>query len=295
MHGSHLWPPSRKMENSTSMTTSKDRNISLTGTVLFHALLVFLLFNLRNCAGGGGGNGGTGTVGYASMDLAGLGNSIDGWGESEESAADVTPTETGEVVDDAAIAENTNAAAPTVNNDKQSTKNPTPNKNSKPAEKTEAQKQQEKLNALMNQANKAGKGNTTGSGKQGKEDGQVGKNGIFDGGGSGGNGGGEGGGDGGGKGGGKGSGYSDYKLAGRTMSSTPKLSKKAPAEGKVVVDIWVNAQGAVTKAVANPALSSATDAQLYTLAEKAAKEAKFNSSPFPEQKGTITINFVLGQ
>jgi TonB family protein len=283
------------MENKT-MTTARDRNISLTGTVIFHALLVLLLLNLRHCStNGGGGNGGFGTQGYASMDLAGLGNSIDGWGESEESASEAPVTNDGVVVDDTAIAENTNASAPTVNNDKQTNKNIKPDKNSKPAEKTEAQKQQEKLNELMNKANKAGKGNTSGSGKQGTETGQTGKNGLFGGGGSTGSGGGEGGGEGDGKGGGKGSGYSDFKLVGRKMNTAPKLSKKAPAEGKVVVDIWVNADGKVTKAMANPALSSATDARLYTLAQEAAMEAKFSTSSFIEQKGTITINFVLGQ
>jgi outer membrane biosynthesis protein TonB len=274
------------------MTTSKDRNISLTGTVLFHALLVFLLLNLRNCTGGGGGNGGTGTVGYASMDLAGLGNSIDGWGESEESAADVPPTETGEVVDDAAIAENTNAAAPTVNNDKQSTNNPTPNKNSKPAEKTEAQKQQEKLNALMNQANKAGKGNTTGSGKQGKEDGQVGKNGIFDGGGSEGKGGGEGGGDGGGKGGGKGSGV-EHSLKGRKFTTIPELTGNADGlHCKMIIAVTVSPQGDVLSAQVKEGNCLDDFSRASNLAIKAVKLAKFTKSDSNgPQIGTVTINF----
>jgi hypothetical protein len=158
-------------------------------------LLVLLLINLRHCAGGGGGgNGGMNGGPYQSIELAGLGNSIDGWGESFEEAAEAPLTSNDQVVDDAAIADNTNTPAPTVNNDKQTTKNPNPKLNSKPAEKTEAQKQQERLNDLMNKANKSGKGNTSGNGKQGVEDGAIDKKGIFNKDGSPGEGGGEGGG-----------------------------------------------------------------------------------------------------
>ena len=278
------------------MTTAKDRNISLAGTALFHALLVLLLINLRHCAGGGGGgNGGMNGGPYQSIELAGLGNSIDGWGESFEEAAEAPLTSNDQVVDDAAIADNTNTPAPTVNNDKQTTKNPNPKLNSKPAEKTEAQKQQERLNDLMNKANKSGKGNTSGNGKQGVEDGAIDKKGIFNKDGSPGEGGGEGVGKGGGKGGGHGKGVSDFQLGGRGINTTFIKNRTAPAEGKVVVRIWVNAQGVVTKAVADPSKSSAIDARLYDLAVSAAKEAKFESADKIEQTGYITFEFVLGK
>lgn len=278
------------------MTTVKDRNISLAGTTVFHVLLILLLINLRHCAGsGGGGNGGLNGGPYQSIELAGLGNSIDGWGESLEEAAEAPVTTNDAVVDDAAIADNTDAAAPTVSNDKQTTKNPNPKLNSKPAEKTEAQKQQERLNNLMQLGNKAGKGNTTGGGKQGVENGSIDKNGIFNKDGSPGKGGGEGGGEGGGKGGGYGKGVSEYSLGTRGIDTKFIKNRTAPAEGKVVVRIWVNASGVVTKAVADPAKSSAIDARLYDMAVSAAKEAKFESADKIEQTGYITFEFVLGK
>jgi hypothetical protein len=274
------------------MTTTKDRNISLAGTVIFHALLLFLLINLRHCAGGGGGgNGGLNGGPYQSIELAGLGNSIDGWGESLEEAAEAPTTTTETVTDDVAITENTNTAAPTVKTDKPTTKNPDPKANSKPAEKTEAQKQQEKLNNLMNQASKLGKGNTTGSGKQGTENGQVDKNGIFGPGGQPGNGNGppgEGNGPG-----GKGIGQNfQHTLTGRTYASKPKLTGNADGlDCKMIISVTVSPQGDVTQAEATGG-TCVDFARARDLAIKAVKQAKFSqsNSNFP-QTGTVTIVF----
>jgi outer membrane biosynthesis protein TonB len=223
--------------------------------------------------------------------LAGLGNSIDGWGESEESSAEAPPADNGVVVDDSAIAENTNTAAPTVNNDKQTTPKVKPDKNSKPAEKTEAQKQQEKLNNLMNQANKAGKGNTNGSGQQGTKDGQIDKNGIFNGGGSAGSGGGEGGGDGDGKGGGKGSGY-NHTLKGRKFISNPELTGNSDGlDCKMIISVAVSPQGDVISAEVKDG-TCVEYARARDLAIKAVKLAKFSESgSSTPQYGTVTINF----
>jgi TonB family protein len=86
---------------------------------------------------------------------------------------------------------------------------------------------------------------------------------------------------------------SSYSLSGRSMSRKPSINENAPEEGVVVVDIWVDKDGNVTKAVANPALSTSSSAQLYKLAESAAKKAKFSTSAQNEQKGTIKITFTL--
>lgn len=273
------------------MTTTKDRNISLAGTVIFHALLLFLLINLRHCAGGGGGgNGGLNGGPYQSIELAGLGNSIDGWGESLEEAAEAPTTTTETVTDDVAITENTNTAAPTVKTDKPTTKNPDPKANSKPAEKTEAQKQQERLNNLMQQGNKAGKGNTTGGGKQGVENGSIDKNGIFNKDGSPGKGGGEGGGEGGGKGGGKGIGY-DHSFKDRNFEREPKMNATPNELGcYIVLFVTVNKKGDIINAYRQPGGGTCLTAESVNIAIQAVKAAKFSEGS-TDQSGTVTIHF----
>lgn len=288
---------------STAATPSNDRIKSLTGTILLHATIIAMLALLK-CGGGGGGNGGLGYTGLMSMDVAGLGNPVDGWGdptpEPEEQVS--TPVEETPVQDDNAISDDTPTEnAPVVNtnkNDKPVTKPKDTTTKPKPAE--EQQKLDNKLNNLLNNMGKS-QGNTSGSGKQGTNDGQIDGTGVMSGGGSQGTGGGQGGGNGSGTGPGNGpgtgpgsgGGVTSWKLEGRSMSVKPNLSEKAPEEGTVVVDIWVDSNGNVTKAVQNVVKSSTTSSQLFELAIKAAKKAKFSASNIPEQKGTITIKFVL--
>ncbi|MCF8228523.1 MAG: energy transducer TonB, partial [Bacteroidales bacterium] len=64
--------------------------------------------------------------------------------------------------------------------------------------------------------------------------------------------------------------------------------------GKVVVTIWVDRMGRVTKAIAGAKGTTVSDLQLRKLAKDAALRAKFNPDPeAPEiQKGTITYNFI---
>jgi TonB family protein len=92
---------------------------------------------------------------------------------------------------------------------------------------------------------------------------------------------------------GSGSGMS-WNLAGRSMLNTPKVNGTAPDEGTVSVDIWVDANGNVTKAIANAAKSNTSSGTLFKMAEDAARKAKFSSSPTGnEQKGSIKITFKL--
>jgi TonB family protein len=92
---------------------------------------------------------------------------------------------------------------------------------------------------------------------------------------------------------GSGSGMS-WSLSERTLVNTPKVNGTAPDEGTVTVDIWVDANGNVTKAIANAAKSNTTSGTLFKMAEDAARKAKFNSSASGnEQKGSIKITFKL--
>ena len=305
MGGSLLLPQNQKKNNIVNTATSpaNDRMKSLSGTVLLHVAILSLLF-LVKCGGGGGGNGGLGYTGLMSMDVAGLGNPVDGWGDPQPEASEtVKPVEETPIEDNSAISDDASEnVAPVVNpskNDKPITKPKDPNTKPK-TPVTEQQKLDAKLNGLLNNIGK-GQGNTSGGGQQGSSDGQIDGKGVLNGGGSQGTGGGQGGGNGTGNGpgngpgsgSGSGGGMSVFELGVRSMTGEPTLSEIAPDEGKVVVDITVNSNGKVISAKANPGLSTTTNSKLYSLAEKSAYKAKFNSSTSPLQKGTITINFVL--
>jgi TonB family protein len=108
-----------------------------------------------------------------------------------------------------------------------------------------------------------------------------------------GKGGGEGDGDGPGKGSGTGPGIS-ANLLNRRAVSLPKPSYDSEKSGKVVVDITVDDQGNVIKAVAGGRGTTVQDASLFRQAESAAKRAKFNpdNSAPEKQIGTITYNFI---
>jgi TonB family protein len=286
-------------------TTVTDRRWSLLGTLIIHSTLIFLLLMFaRSCGtGGGGGNGGLGYTGLMSLDAAGLGTYVDGVGYEEMESAPIQEETTSEpvveenvtaIADDSAPAE-----SPTISNNKPSETKPNPNNNT--TTKPQEQQVSGNLNNAFGQLSKGGNGNTTGGGQQGTADGSIDGKGVLGGGGSQGSGGGQGGGDGTGTGPGTGPGSgpgsgglnSSFTLQGRKMDRKPSINETAPDEGVVVVDIWVDKAGNVTKAIANPALSSTSNGQLYKLAEQAAKKAKFSSGTQTEQKGTIKITFKL--
>ena len=86
----------------------------------------------------------------------------------------------------------------------------------------------------------------------------------------------------------------DWFMEGRRLISAPKIQGTAPDDGTVTVDIWVDANGNVTKAIANAAKSNTSNGTLFKMAEDAARKAKFNSSAGGnEQKGSIKITFKL--
>ena len=84
------------------------------------------------------------------------------------------------------------------------------------------------------------------------------------------------------------------KLEGRSvMGSLPLPADNIQAEGKVVVDIWVDREGNVVRATVGA--HTISDYVLLQDAVKAAKKAKFNTSgSAPDlQQGTITYKYKL--
>ena len=273
-----------------------DRRWSLTGTLLFHVTIVGMLFMVKCGNGGGGGNEGLGYTGLMSLDAAGIGTMVDGEGYVPMPEP-VMEQPTPEAVEETnAITDDSSQDAPTISDKKQSEnrKSDTPVRKDNPQQQQTQQQVSNNLNNAFNNI-KGGSGTTTGTGQQGDPNGSISGRGVLGGGGSAGTGGGSGGGNGTGSGVGSGSGSGmSWSLSGRTLLNTPKVNGTAPDEGTVSVDIWVDANGNVTKAIANAAKSNTTSGALFKMAEEAARKAKFNSSPSGnEQKGSIKITFKL--
>lgn len=93
--------------------------------------------------------------------------------------------------------------------------------------------------------------------------------------------------------GGKGNGVS-YSLGERKAKSLPKPTYNSDDQGKVVVSIWVNKSGQVTRAEIMQKGTNVTDISLRNMARQAALKATF--TPDVEaaevQKGSITYNFI---
>jgi TonB family protein len=274
-----------------------DRRWSLTGTLLFHVTIVGLLFLMKCGNGGGGGNGGLGYTGLMSLDAAGIGTMVDGEGYvpmPEPVVQEPTPES---VEETNAITDDSSQEAPTISDKKQSENRKSDTQVRKDNPQQQQQTQQQVSNNLNNAFNniKGGSGTTTGTGQQGDPNGSIDGRGVMGGGGSAGTGGGSGGGNGTGVGTGTGGGSGpNWSLAGRQILNNPKVQGNAPDEGTVTVDIWVDANGNVTKAIANAAKSNTSSGTLFKMAEDAARKAKFNSSASGnEQKGSIKITFKL--
>ena len=92
---------------------------------------------------------------------------------------------------------------------------------------------------------------------------------------------------------GSGSGIS-YDLSGRSFRSLPKPSYNSAEQGRVVVTIWVNRDGRVTRVISGAKGTTVTDPSLIRQAESAARQALFstNNSGPDEQVGKIIYNFI---
>ncbi len=124
------------------------------------------------------------------------------------------------------------------------------------------------------QSGSGSQGQSTGTGDQGKPNGTQSSNNYN------GNGGGNG---------------TNYSLAGRSSVALPKPEYGSNKQGTVVVQIWVDRNGNVTRAEFQPKGSNTADGDLVGKAIAAARKARFNADAAApeEQKGTITYIFKI--
>ena len=87
-------------------------------------------------------------------------------------------------------------------------------------------------------------------------------------------------------------GGNNWSLAGRNLKSLPKPSTQFNQEGKVVVNIQVNAAGKVISATVGEG-TTVSDYQTRQVALEAARKAEFSASENKIQVGTITYTFKL--
>ncbi|MBM3404607.1 MAG: hypothetical protein FJY10_06920 [Bacteroidetes bacterium] len=86
-----------------------------------------------------------------------------------------------------------------------------------------------------------------------------------------------------------------YSLTNRSPKYLPKPSNRFTEDGTVVVQIFVDKYGKVTRAIAIDKGSNTTNSVLRRLAVDAARQSVFNvdtDAPI-EQKGTITYHFII--
>ena len=77
--------------------------------------------------------------------------------------------------------------------------------------------------------------------------------------------------------------------------SLPKPTYNSNQQGTVVIDIWVDQQGRVTRAEYQPKGSNTSNGYLVSQAKAAALKARFNADTkaLEEQKGSITYYFTI--
>lgn len=88
-------------------------------------------------------------------------------------------------------------------------------------------------------------------------------------------------------------GRASFDLSGRTARSIPRPSSNFTESGTVVVTIFINREGNVTRVISGAKGTTTSNSSLRILAEQAARKAKFSpkfDAP-EEQKGTITYVF----
>ena len=123
-----------------------------------------------------------------------------------------------------------------------------------------------------NRSEGGSQGNTAGTGNQGKENGTTTSNMVGDGGTG-----------------------STFNLKDRQAARLPMPEYKSNEQGQVVVKIWVDRQGKVTRVEAPAQGSTISGGRLVNQAKQAALKARFNASQDApeEQVGTITYKFEI--
>lgn len=90
------------------------------------------------------------------------------------------------------------------------------------------------------------------------------------------------------------SGSPTARVAGRiTVGVPPRPSASRQKEGTVVVDVWVDQYGSVTRAVPGANGTTTTDKELWGVARDAALKAKFNRDMEAKQSQQGTITYVF--
>ena len=94
---------------------------------------------------------------------------------------------------------------------------------------------------------------------------------------------------------GNGGGNGNYNLAGRSSVTLPRPDYSSNEQGTVVITIWVDREGKVTRAEYQPKGSNTSNGYLVNQARNAALRARFNPDPAApdEQRGTITYIFKI--
>ena len=202
-----------------------------------------------------------------------LGNSDLGYGQSPDPAS--TASSYAPPAAQERVATQHTEPAPSLNSAK-NTGVTNPNATEQP--KVENKEPEINRNALFtgrrNQKSGTGsQGQSTGTGDQGKPDGNPNSNNYTGNGGTGGS----------------------YSLAGRSAVSLPKPRYNSNEQGTVVVRIWVDQQGRVTRAEYEPKGSNTSNGDLVSQAIAAARKARFNAdrNAQDEQRGTITYIFKI--
>jgi outer membrane biosynthesis protein TonB len=282
----------------TQSEENRNRAISAGATLLIFALFILFLILFKIITpnppfpeiGGGGGQElalGMMDMGNSDMDFSTMGKATAVVTQKAETKESIVTDVDGEAV-------NINEKQPEIKENKMVVTPIKPKPVVEPVkEKTAAEKLAEKFKKNTGQ-NGGGIGDNQTAGQNGSPDGDPFKNGT---GGSGtGSGGGNGVGDGpGGPGPGSGGGTGGrigVDLKGRAIVSPPKIPSDTKEEGKVVVEITVDANGVVIEANPNGRGTTTSSALLKAKAKQAALATKFNvDGKFEEQKGTITIIF----
>jgi outer membrane biosynthesis protein TonB len=213
---------------------------------------------------------------FVAVGMADFGDSADAGGDSE---SEVPSEEVQEVVEEAMSQSSTvetNTAEEIVTQETSDVSTPTSTKTEKTdpvePEKTVSSGLSSILDKINDTSGGGGsEGTTSGTGNQGDPNGNIDGKGVVQGEGIG------------------------WALSGRGMVGQPKLSEKPKEKGKVVLDIRVDRDGKVTSTDRNYNLSTTTSDYLFTLAEKAAKTARFSvkkDAP-PSQLGSMTFLFEL--
>ena len=288
------------------LSRKSDRWYALMASILFHGLLLllFLLYKIITPIppfevepGGGGGLG---------VELN-FGDSPDGMGmsnpellTSNSKPAPPSPADDAVMTDDNSD-DNVLSNVEKVKPKKQKVKElPRPQDGPRITQSTDKPDEVADKRALYSGKKGGNEGKTGKSGNQGSKEGEDPYANIYEGKGGGkgkGKGSGKGGGDGDGDGPGKGSGTGpgiSANLLNRKAVSLPKPAYNSEKSGRVVVDITVDDQGNVIKAVAGGRGTTVQDSELFRQAEAAARKAKFNpdNSAPEKQIGTITYNFI---